>query len=57
MNIIDSLEQLCLAPAPSGYEKESAAVFKSLIEPYVDSIETDRVGNVIATLSCAGHGT
>lgn len=49
MNITDLLKQLCLAPAPSGYEKESAAVFRSLIEPYTDSIEIDRVGNVIAT--------
>lgn len=49
MNIANLLEKLCLAPAPSGYEKESAMIFKREIEPYVDSIEIDRIGNVIAT--------
>ena len=42
------LQKLCLAPAPSGYEKECAYVFKDFMAPLVDEIEIDRMGNVIA---------
>lgn len=53
MDIVGILKELCLAPAPSGYEYESASVFKRMIKPYVDELTVDRMGNVIATL----HGT
>lgn len=48
MDVAKTLEKLCLAPAPSGYEKECAHVYENEIKPYVDSIEYDRMGNVIA---------
>jgi len=48
MEVTSYLEKLCLAPAPSGYEKECAHVFIDLISPYVDDVEIDRMGNVIA---------
>ena len=50
MEIKKVLEKLCLTPAPTGYEREAAAVFKKELEPFVDRIEIDRAGNVIGTL-------
>jgi putative aminopeptidase FrvX len=49
MDIAAVLKTMCLAPAPSGYEKESAYAFRDLIRPYVDELRIDRNGNVIAT--------
>lgn len=40
--------RLLMAAAPSGYEGAVQEVFKGHIAPYVDSIETDNIGNVIA---------
>ena len=50
MNAEEVLKELCLAPAPSGYEKRAAEVFSSKIRPFVDRIMLDRMGNVMATL-------
>ena len=50
MNAEEVLKELCLAPAPSGYEKRAAEVFSSRIRPFVDRIMLDRMGNVMATL-------
>ena len=50
MNITEVLKELCLAPAPSCYEKNAAVVFRRNIEPFVDSISVDRMGNVTGTL-------
>lgn len=50
MDIYELLEKLCLAPAPSGYEKNSAAAFARLIEPYTDELRVDKMGNVIARI-------
>ncbi len=56
MDVIQTLEKLCLAPAPSGYEKECALVYKEEIAPFVDKIEYDRMGNVIATVEGTDPG-
>lgn len=53
MDTIQLLERLCLAPAPSGYERECALVFKDLMAPYADEIKIDRIGNTICTLAGA----
>lgn len=50
MDVRELLKELCLAPAPSGYEKNSAQVFKEKISPFVDEITVDRMGNVVGTL-------
>jgi len=50
MDVCKTLEKLCLAPAPSGYEKECAIAFQEEIAPFVDKVEFDRMGNVIATV-------
>lgn len=43
MNICKLLESLCLAPAPSGYEKESATVLYNALVHYVDEIKIDHM--------------
>lgn len=50
MNTYEVLEKLCLAPAPSGYEKNAAKVFSGELEQYVDRIQLDRMGNVIGVI-------
>ncbi|MEG0750709.1 MAG: M20/M25/M40 family metallo-hydrolase [Oscillospiraceae bacterium] len=51
MDIIDALKDLCLARGISGHEGEVARVFKSHIEPYSDSLKTDKAGNVICKIA------
>ncbi len=50
MNTWERLERLCLAPAPSGYEKLCGLAWRELMEPYCDESRIDRNGNVICTL-------
>lgn len=50
MDMLNTLEKLCLAPAPSGYEKNAARVFASEISAYVDDIRLDKMGSVIARI-------
>lgn len=45
------LKDLCLTPAPSGFEGEIAYKFQDYIEPFCDHIEMDPVGNVIGTIT------
>lgn len=42
------LHTLLMTAAPSGYEKELQTIFKKELAAYVDSIETDTLGNAIA---------
>ena len=44
------LEELCLAPAPSGYEKECAKVFFGHLSKFVDEIYVDKMGSVIGKI-------
>lgn len=41
-------KRLLTAAAPSGYEGAVQEVFKEQVAPYVDSMETDNMGNVMA---------
>ena len=50
MTTREILERLCLAPAPSGYEKECAYTWRAMMEPLADETRLDRNGNVICTL-------
>ncbi len=45
---MDLLEKLTQAWGPSGNEEEISALIKSEIEPYVDEIQTDALGNLAA---------
>ncbi len=46
--MFELLEKLCTAPAPSGCEKQIRELIEKEISPYVDSVETDVMGNLIA---------
>ncbi|MEA5048341.1 MAG: hypothetical protein VB034_06975 [Eubacteriales bacterium] len=44
------LRDLCLTPAPSGFEKEIAVKVRDYLSPHCDTIETDFLGNVIGKI-------
>lgn len=46
--MFELLEKLCMTPAPSGCEKQIRELIEKEISPYVDSVETDAMGNLIA---------
>lgn len=46
--MFELLEKLCMTPAPSGCEKQIRELIEKEISPYVDSVETDVMGNLIA---------
>ena len=50
MNLTEILKSLSLTPALSGYEHLMAERMKSFLSSYVDQIETDKLGNLIATI-------
>lgn len=50
MNIYEILNRLCLAPAPSGYEKNVAKIFAKEIEKFCDDLVLDKMGSVIAKI-------
>ena len=54
MNMMETLGDLMLTPAPSGYESEMAYKMVAYLKPYCDDVRIDRVGNVIAHI--AGKG-
>lgn len=51
MNIVyDTLKAFMLLPAPSGYERAMAYAMKDTLLPFVDEVNLDRIGNVIAKI-------
>lgn len=46
--MFELLETLCMTPAPSGCEKRIRELIEKEISPFVDSVETDVMGNLIA---------
>ena len=50
MKVTDLLQEFMMVPAPSGYEHEMAARMKDYLGRYCDSVEVDRLGNVIGTI-------
>ncbi|MCD8004794.1 MAG: M42 family peptidase [Oscillospiraceae bacterium] len=53
------LERLCALPAPSGFEGPAAGAAVELLEPLVERVTVDPLGNVIGLRPCgrAGAGT
>ena len=51
MNTYEVLERLCLAPSPSGYEKNAAQVFANELRQYVDEIRLDKMGSIIGKIA------
>jgi len=44
----DLLCELVQIPGPSGFESRVTARLKELIQPYVDEVRIDKIGNIIA---------
>lgn len=50
------LERLCAVGAPSGFEGPAARAAKQLLEPLMDEVWTDRLGNLIGVRRCGKPG-
>ncbi|WP_297234858.1 M42 family peptidase [uncultured Flavonifractor sp.] len=50
------LETLCGCTAPSGFEAPAAQAARALLEPLVDQVSIDRMGNVIGVRRCGREG-
>jgi len=50
------LKDLAEAPSPSGFEQPAAKVFKDFVSAHADTVETNVVGSVHATLKGTGSG-
>lgn len=50
------LQDLTEAPSPSGFEQPAAKVFREFVTEFADSVETNVVGSVHATLKGTGDG-
>ena len=50
------LERLCGLGAPSGFECPAALAAKELLEPLMDEVRLDRLGNVIGVRRCGRPG-
>jgi tetrahedral aminopeptidase len=48
------LEKLLTTPSPSGFEEPNAAHFRAYVESFADTVETDRLGSVIASVNPTG---
>lgn len=49
------LRDLIDAPSPSGFEQPAQAVYRKAVEPYVDSVQTDVLGNTYAIVNPSGN--
>ena len=52
VEIYDMLERLCTRCGPSGYEDSVVSEARALLEPLMDEVWTDRLGNVIGVRRC-----
>lgn len=52
MLLKETIIDLCGLSAPSGFEERAFARIKERVAPYVDDIETDALGNLIAVKKC-----
>ena len=50
------LKRLCMAGAPSGFEGPAVQAAKELLEPLMDEVWTDRLGNLIGVRRCGKPG-
>lgn len=56
MDIRQILERLCAAGAPSGFERPAALAARELLEPLMDEVWTDRLGNLVGVRRCGKPG-
>ncbi len=48
------LQRLVETPSPSGFEEPNARHFREYVAPFADTVETDAIGNVIASVNPEG---
>ena len=56
MQLEQTLRTLCALPAVSGFEMQAAHTVAELFRPYCDTVDGDKNGNVIGSLSCGKEG-
>ena len=56
MELMETIARLTAANGVSGDEFSVSAIAAQLLEPYVDRVETDHLGNVIGYRSCGKPG-
>lgn len=56
MQLEQTLRTLCALPAVSGFEMQAAHTVAELFRPYCDTVDADKNGNVIGSLSCGKEG-
>ncbi len=56
MEIEQILERLCALGAPSGFERPAAQAARELLEPLMDQVWTDRLGNLVGVRRCGKPG-
>ena len=56
MNIKETARELCALSGPSGFEEAVSLRAKELLEPLMDEIFTDSLGNVLALRRCGKEG-
>ena len=56
MEIEQCLEQLCVIGAPSGFERPAVLAARELLEPLVDEVWIDRLGNLVGLRRCGKPG-
>lgn len=52
MDYENVLKQLCALHAPSGFETEAALAAVPLLQPWMDEVSIDRMGNVVGVRHC-----
>lgn len=52
MDFYNTLAQLCALPGPSGFEASVTQAAKALLDPLMDEVSIDRLGNVIGVRRC-----
>lgn len=56
MELKKTIIDLCNLSSPSGFEDEASGRITELLKPFVDEIETDTMGNLIAVKKCGKPG-
>ena len=56
MDTEQRLERLCAVGAPSGFERPAALAARELLEPLMDEVWIDRLGNVVGVRRCGKPG-
>lgn len=56
MDMEQGLEQLCAIGAPSGFERPAALAAQKLLEPLMDEVWIDRLGDVVGVRRCGKPG-